>query len=186
MRKSNSTHHHQHQHFHQTKLLAINRIYQHSFRWRRVETSSASAIKHMAKDLINQHFHKWRRRAYMNYHQQQRKSISQIICVLIQHFHRWQRRGWWAPARTAPTLVGWFSNGSQILWWLYCYFSFFWGGGVCVLALVLSILMRIFTSDLFSGKMELGCEGGGWGTTWRGNYQMRKHIYLIISKENVQ
>ena len=37
----------------------------------------------------------------------------------------------------------------------------FLGGGVCVLALVLSILMRIFTSDLFSGKMELGCEGGG-------------------------
>ena len=41
-------------------------------------------------------------------------------------------------------------------------FHFFLGGGVeCELALVLSFLMRIFTSDLFSGKMEPGCERGG-------------------------
>ena len=38
---------------------------------------------------------------------------------------------------------------------------FFGGGGVGVLALVLFILMRIFIFDLFSGKMELGCEEGG-------------------------
>ena len=40
-------------------------------------------------------------------------------------------------------------------------FHSFFGGVVCVLAIELSILIRIFIFNLFSGKMELGCEGGG-------------------------